>query len=160
MDVREKGHRLERKVATMLRSIGYDKAKTTRANNKTMDACGVDIDNVPFYIQCKAGYKRGLNYTKVFEYMRSKLMKELGKIDKPLMIIHQRDRSKYENLVVVEQGNYYVVMAYDDFIKTLLPKDDISRTARTESIRTETTDIQPSRVFSKRKKASSKEDAL
>jgi len=49
------GHDAERRVVNDLKSIGYKKAATTRFVNRYMDALKIDIANVPFYIQVKAG---------------------------------------------------------------------------------------------------------
>jgi len=143
MDVREKGHRLERQVVNMMKKLGFNSAKTTRANNKTLDACGVDIDNVPFYIQCKSGYTKGLNYSAIFEYMKSKLIKEFGTIDKPMIIIHKKGRKKYDNLVVIDNDDEYMVMAYDDFVNKLISFNELPRTSIDESVAVETTSDKP-----------------
>jgi hypothetical protein len=55
---RDKGHRFERKVVNDLKDVGFDYAKTTRAESKTLDDSGIDIANVPFNIQAKSGYEK------------------------------------------------------------------------------------------------------
>jgi hypothetical protein len=139
MDVREKGHRFERQIVKQLKDIGYEDAVTTRANSKLLDACGVDIDNVPFYIQCKSGYKRGLNYSKIFEYMKTKLLAKFKKINKPLIIMHKKSSKKFENLVAYEDNDYIVIMAYDDFIEKLKKDNEyIQRPSSSQSVTSET----------------------
>lgn len=53
---RTKGHNEERRITSIMKEIGFAHARTARAESNTLDACGVDISNVPLLIQCKAGY--------------------------------------------------------------------------------------------------------
>ena len=57
MNNRTRGHNLERQVARDLKSF-FPYIKTARASSKLLDDCGVDINGVPFLIQCKVGYDR------------------------------------------------------------------------------------------------------
>lgn len=123
MDVREKGHRFERYVVSIFKTIGFSKAISTRAFNKVLDGCSVDIARIPYYIQCKSGYIRGLNYSKIFETMKRKLTEVYDKVEYPLIIMHKKSSKYEENLVI---------MPFDDFIKLINDyeqlKQDYART--------------------------------
>lgn len=43
MNSRDKGHRLERRIAKTWRDMGFMRAKTTRSCSRQLDACGIDI---------------------------------------------------------------------------------------------------------------------
>jgi len=51
---RNKGHRFERKVAKMLRKLGFEACVTSRSESRNLDNAGVDLCYTdPFYFQCK-----------------------------------------------------------------------------------------------------------
>jgi len=100
MDVREKGHRFERYIVSILKSIGFSKASTTRQSNRLLDSCGVDIDRVPYYIQCKNGYTRGINYSKLIKDIHTRLKNEYDKVDYPIIVLHKKS-SKYEDNLAI-----------------------------------------------------------
>jgi hypothetical protein len=54
---RRKGHDFERLVAKKLRDF-FPSAATSRYKSRSLDDAGVDIADVPFYIQCKSGYEK------------------------------------------------------------------------------------------------------
>ena len=110
MDVREKGHRWERAVVKLLKNMGFNKAVTSRANNKILDACKVDIDRVPFYIQCKNGYPKGINYSKLIKEMADAIREEYGKLQYPIIVMHKKGRDYEDNLVI---------MPFKDFMNLL-----------------------------------------
>lgn len=114
---RSKGHNAERQYAKAFRELGFDKCVTARYGSRLHDDCSIDLINIPFNVQIKAGYRQGLNYSK-----------ELYKIDKmvsenipqaypehqyPNILIHKKDvgkgheKNKYDELVV---------MSFDDFV--------------------------------------------
>ena len=110
MDVREKGHRFERYIVKILKSLGFNKASTTRQSNRLLDSCGVDIDRVPFYIQCKNGYSRGINYSSLINDIKTRIKNEYDKVEYPIVILHKKSSRYEDNLAIIP---------LDDFIKIL-----------------------------------------
>lgn len=112
---RRKGHNLERKWKNIFKDIlGFKFCKTSRQASRLLDDSKVDLAFIPFNVQCKKGYTRGINYTQVFEEMEQKLKEnfppESVEIANPPIIVHDKGRKKYEKLVVIQE---------DDFIKLL-----------------------------------------
>lgn len=136
MDVREKGHRWEREVVKLLRGIGYEKAVTSRASNRILDARKVDIDRVPFHIQCKRGYARGINYSKLIKEMADAIRMEYGRILYPIIIMHKKGKNYEDNLVI---------LPFKDFMNILnqLPTNDIQGITQNEPVGAKATGTQP-----------------
>lgn len=96
---RTKGHSLEREIASLFREIGFEYAKTTRAESKTLDNAGVDIANVPFLIQCKSGYDtRYPRFPEISIGIRENISKAYPKEspfqNAPVILIHKPTRSQ------------------------------------------------------------------
>ena len=62
---RNKGHQAEREYSNMFKDMGHEFCVTSRYGSRQHDDCGIDLINVPYNVQIKAGYARGLNYSKV-----------------------------------------------------------------------------------------------
>lgn len=94
---RTKGHNLERTVASLLREIGFEFARTSRSESKTLDDCGVDICNVPFLVQCKSGYdNRYPRYPEIYNSIRENIADKYDKNSPlrlfPVVLIHKPTR--------------------------------------------------------------------
>ena len=116
---RDKGHRFEREIVNVFKNLGYSKACTTRFSSKQLDNASVDIDNIPYYVQCKSGYKRGLNYSAILAKMKTQIKEIKDKIEYPLIILHKKTHKDF--LAVVE---------YDFFIKLLKTYDELQRQSK------------------------------
>ena len=64
-----KGSNAERLYAAEFRNLGFSFCKTSRQANRKLDDAGVDLCFLPFNVQIKAGYKKGLNGNKVLGYL-------------------------------------------------------------------------------------------
>lgn len=124
IDVRTKGHNLERLLAKMFREdLNMPFAKTSREASKLLDNCQVDIAGVPFLIQAKAGYDKNRPKADIiFKQIEENLAKNFPKTDPihcyPKILVHKiNGKQKYKNLVT---------MPYDDFKYLLLKiKDEL-----------------------------------
>lgn len=110
---RDKGHRFERWWAKVFRDdLGFKFCKTSRQASRLLDDCGVDLDGIPFNMQLKNGYAKGINYTKLFETIDMKLAENYMKQDPrhiyPTVIAHKRGR---------KQSEHHVIMKGEDWIK-------------------------------------------
>jgi hypothetical protein len=108
---RRVGADLERRVAKQFRDLGYKYAKTSRQASRLLDDSKVDIAFVPFLVQCKKGYKKGLNYTNIFLETKEAIKKNFPPDDKvheyPCIIIHDKDKKSEEKLVIMEELTFW-----------------------------------------------------
>jgi len=115
---RTKGHNLERRIAKIFRDLGYPFAKTSRQASRLLDDSKVDIAFVPFLIQCKKGYLKGLNYTSIFLEMKEALKINFPPDDQihnhPPIIIHDKGRKSEEKLVVMEEDTFWDLIKKDE----------------------------------------------
>lgn len=113
---REKGHRFERLLATLFRSLGFERCQTSRNESRLLDGCGIDLSNIPYNIQAKAGIQRNLNYSKELKSIREKIIKNLGddseRLLLPTCIIHQKNVGRGKRR---ESEDTLVIMTLDDF---------------------------------------------
>ena len=72
---RKKGHNYERALAIIFRNLGFKYCRTSRAESKLLDDCGVDLTNLPFLVQAKAGYNKS---RPKFEVMYKQIKKALA----------------------------------------------------------------------------------
>lgn len=118
---RTKGHNLERQVTRDL-SAFFPFAKTARASSKLLDDCGIDINGLPFLIQCKVGYDRNRpRYEVEFQNIRDNTSKHYPKDHNiqtmPVILVHKlncnvRGKSRPEEY-------HQVTLSYDFFLYLL-----------------------------------------
>lgn len=118
---KRKGSDAERYYAKFFRNeLGYSHCKTSRFGSKLHDDAGIDLIFVPFNIQIKSGYSRGLNASTELKYLEDK-MEELFpetsvEHSLPKVLIHKKDvgpgkkRSEYDEIVS---------MTFKDFVKII-----------------------------------------
>lgn len=111
---RRKGHNLERRIVNKLKELGWDKARTSRQASRLLDDSKVDIAFVPFNIQCKKGYERGINYSAVLQEVVKALAENFPEDDKqqtyPIIIVHDKGRSKFDKLVVMPEEDFFNII--------------------------------------------------
>lgn len=108
---RRKGTDLERRVAKKFRDIGYEFAKTSRQASRLLDDSKVDIAFVPYLVQCKKGYTKGLNYTNIITETKELIKKNFPPDEKvhnyPCIIIHDKGAKSEDKLVVMEEITFW-----------------------------------------------------
>lgn len=62
---KHKGSHAERFYAKVFRELGFDYCITSRQGSRIMDNAGIDIMNIPFNVQIKAGVQKNMNPGKV-----------------------------------------------------------------------------------------------
>ena len=117
---RQKGHNAERYFAGKFRDLGFDLCQTSRYGSRQLDDCKIDLINLPYNVQVKAGFQRGLNPSIVFKEMdkliSENLPKERPEHNYPKILIHRKQvgqgntRTKYDDIVS---------MTFDDFVKII-----------------------------------------
>jgi len=76
---RKKGHRAEQIYAGEFRKMGFDRCVTSRFGSKQHDNAGIDLINLPFNVQIKAGLQRGFNASSVLQYTKEETEKIFSK---------------------------------------------------------------------------------
>ncbi len=104
---RRVGFDLERRITKRFRDSGYGYAKTSRQASRLLDDSKVDIAFVPFLVQCKKGYKHGLNYTNIILEIKQKIKENFPPDSKehnyPCLIFHDKDKGSENKLVIMEE---------------------------------------------------------
>lgn len=118
---RTKGHNAEREYAKLFKSLGYDKCVTSRYGSRLHDDAGIDLINIPFNVQIKTGYKRGLNYSKELYKIDDMIQKTIPKAypehTYPNILIHKkfvgqgRQRNEYDELVVMSLQDFISIIS-------------------------------------------------
>lgn len=105
---RNAGHSWEREIAKNFRDIGYDKCKTSREASKLLDNCKVDHWGIPYNIQAKNGYTKGLDYQQILDEIRELLKNNYPTRTKfPTIIVHKRRNSKLAIMSLLDL--YYLI---------------------------------------------------
>jgi len=114
---RRKGHNAERKYADEFRKLGFEECKTSRFESKSLDDAKVDLANIPFNIQIKAGYKRGINYKELLKSIKESLEKShKDRLELPTLILHEKDVGKGKKRT---EFDTLVILTFEDFKKLL-----------------------------------------
>ena len=114
---KRKGSNAERYYAKVFREdLGFAFCKTSRASNRMLDDAGVDLNFLPFNVQIKAGYAKGLNEIKTLDIIRERLPLLFPPYDdihkKVNILIHKKDtgrgkkKSAYDELVFMRTENF------------------------------------------------------
>lgn len=109
---KDKGSRFERKIRLDLKNK-FPFVKTSREASRLFDNCGIDLVNIPFFIQCKDVQSKSLNYQKLKNECLT-LVKFQFPPDQPqypYVLIHK-----------VARNTIQVTMDYDLFLKLLNDK--------------------------------------
>ena len=106
-NVRRIGHNYERKIVKELKELGLSTAATTRATSKIMDDAKIDINGVPYNIQCKA-VKTGLNVFTVLEDMEECIPKMVPDRDVYVNVVFHKKEN--EEVVVLRKRDFYLIV--------------------------------------------------
>ena len=108
---RKKGHNAERHYAKWFKQLGYEFCKTARYGSRLYDDCGIDLINIPFLVQVKAGKQKNLNIISELKNIETKVAENFPEDAKeqelPKMVIHRKDvgrgrkRTSYDDVVTM-----------------------------------------------------------
>lgn len=117
---RSKGHDAERHFAKEFRELGFDMCQTSRYGSRIHDDAGIDLINVPYNVQIKAGRQRGMNPSSVLRLIDERLpelfpndAKEHKLVN---LLIHRREvgrgkkRDKYDDLVTISWEDFKALL--------------------------------------------------
>ena len=97
---RRKGHNLEREIVRIFRDIfGFKFCRTSRSSSRILDDSKIDIDNIPFNIQCKSGYDRSppkyvVIYNDITEALKKNYPEDNPRHRFPVVLIHKDSSRK------------------------------------------------------------------
>ena len=118
---RRRGHNFEREIAVLFRGLGYENARTSRQSSKLLDDSGVDIDRIPFNVQCKEGIQKGIVYSNVLTNMRVKLKENFPeRVDLLKLVIHKKPPFGKKR----EPEDTLVIMSLYDFVTLIENKQN------------------------------------
>lgn len=119
---RSKGHDAERHFAKLFREMGWENCQTSRYASRMHDDNKVDLVNIPFNVQIKAGAQRGMNPSKVLSDMKECIESNLPQEShKPNILVHRKDVGKGCKR---DEFHDLVIMTWDEFTR-LINKLDI-----------------------------------
>ena len=123
-----KGHNAEREYRLVFKDeLGFSFCITSRQGSRIHDDAGIDLINIPFNVQIKAGYKRGLNTKTVLDYTKNKVSElfppDAKEHDLPTILVHKMDVGRGKRR---EETDDIVSMSFEDFKKIIkkVPKWD------------------------------------
>jgi len=96
---KRKGSNAERYYAKIFREdLGFSFCKTSRQSNRMLDDAGIDLNFLPFNVQIKAGYAKGLNEFKTLKVIRERLPELFPPYDavhkQEDVLIHKKDTGR------------------------------------------------------------------
>jgi hypothetical protein len=90
---KHKGSHAERFYSTLFKNLGYDKCQTARFGSRLHDNAGIDLINIPFNVQIKAGVQKSLSPGKVLLNMSAQIdalfVKDSPVRNYPLLLIYR-----------------------------------------------------------------------
>lgn len=113
---KRKGSNAERLYASLFRELGFELCQTARYASKLYDDAKIDLINIPFNIQIKAGIQKGMNPAKELTMMEACIEKMFPKYDSvrtyPKLLIHYKQvgqgkkRTELDSLVYMSLGQF------------------------------------------------------
>lgn len=95
---KRRGNNAERYYAKAFRSLGYEHCHTSRFVSKKADNAKVDLVNIPFNVQIKAGLQKKLSPGKELLLMKASISAMYSPEDemysKPNLVIHHKNKEE------------------------------------------------------------------
>lgn len=115
---KRKGSNAEREYAKRFREAGFENCITSRLGSRLYDNSGIDLMNIPFNVQIKAGIQRGINYSKELQYVKDQISHNFDLSDevnnKPILLIHKkpklegkRNRGEFDELIIMSVIDFF-----------------------------------------------------
>ena len=122
---KSKGSSAERLYAKFFREQGFKFCVTSRFGSKLHDGAKIDLLNVPFNVQIKAGKQKGLNPISTLIDIKGRIErmfpKENREHDYPTILIHKKEVGKGKRRTEFDE---VVIMTFSDF-KKLIKKEKV-----------------------------------
>ena len=117
---KRKGSNAERYYVNIFKEMGFDKCVTARYGSRIHDDAGIDLINIPFNIQVKAGKQKGLNpiltLKDIKERIKNIFPEDFKEHQYPTILIHKKEVGKGKKRSEFDEVVY---MTFSDFIKLI-----------------------------------------
>lgn len=130
---RRKGHNAERYYAKLFKDLGFEFCVTARLGSRLYDNAKIDLINLPFNVQIKAGMQKSMNAGKELFNMKNMIIALFPPEDdvhkKPCFLIHKKDigrgneRRPEHELVYMSRKQFEVYQVKDENLKPHLSKE-------------------------------------
>jgi hypothetical protein len=111
-----KGSNAERFYAEKFRELGFDKCVTSRYGSRIHDDAAIDLINVPFNVQIKAGKQVGLKSEKVLSDIKTRIVDKFPnhapEHTLPCILIHKKEVGRGKKRSELDE---LVTMSFEDF---------------------------------------------
>jgi len=107
---RKKGIKWELYIIKMFKTLGFEKAASTRATSRFLDNLEIDINNIPFWVQVKSG-KQYVNPIALLKRIKKNIIKH-NLENKPTMLIRIYDTQKGK---MKQETDFLVYFLKDNF---------------------------------------------
>jgi hypothetical protein len=109
---RRNGHGYERDIAKDYREAGFVDTITSRLGSLLHDSAKIDLTRLPFFPQCKYGYKSfSVNsYIELFNDMEEGIKTNKIPEDFPKIIHHRKGRKKNQDLVIIPRQDFFKLL--------------------------------------------------
>lgn len=119
-----KGSNAERYYVNIFKEMGFDKCVTARYGSRIHDDAGIDLINLPFNLQIKAGKQKGLNPIATIEDVKGRIERMFPKDSVehslPTILIHKKEVGRGKRRTEFDE---VVVMTFADFQKIITDPD-------------------------------------
>lgn len=113
---KRKGNYAELRYMNIFKRLGYKFCFTSRYASRLHDDSKIDLVNLPFNVQVKAGKQKGMNPGKVLEEMHKEIVKHFPPEDivhsKPKIVIHYKQGTRGKKR---KEEDEIVYMSYKEF---------------------------------------------
>ena len=111
------GSNAERYYAKAFRELGFDKCATARYGSRLHDDAKIDLINLPFNIQIKAGKQKNMNPSKVLTEMEESIKEKFPEYaiehKLPNIMIHKKAPGRG---VKATKNDELVIMSFSTFV--------------------------------------------
>jgi len=117
---KRKGSDAERYYAKIFKNLGFSYCVTSRYGSRIHDDAGIDLINLPFNVQIKAGKQKNMNVSKVLHEITNRIKNMFPSIapehNRPLVLIHRKEVGRGR-----KRNNFHdiVSMSFEDFKKII-----------------------------------------
>ena len=122
-----KGSQAERYYVNIFKELGFDKCVTARYGSRVHDDAGIDLINIPFNIQIKAGKQKGLNPVTALKDIKSRIEKMFPADSRehilPTILIHKKEVGQGRKRTEFDE---VAIMTFSDFKKIIKDKENIN----------------------------------
>lgn len=123
---KRKGSNAERYYVKIFKEMGFEKCVTARYGSRLHDDAGIDLLNLPFNVQVKAGKQRGLKPMHTIMEIKERINKMFPENSReqhlPTILIHKKEVGRGKKRTEYDE---VVVMTFSDFQK-IITKNNIT----------------------------------